>query len=146
MAARSWLVKLVKAVIVLAALAPLSGCPREWHFTITGFGDAGIPQFCVSTRSNCSGSGVGLSHFDVDELPPPILEQKYRRVWGIMATSNAPLREFRYGVTPIGWKQTYAPEPLHLNTIYRVDDHWFRLTDRGGKPAFEVGSMSELIQ
>jgi len=134
----------VELALVGLAFFALSGCPQEWHFTITGIDAAGTPQFCVTTRPGCTGAGVPLDVFSVLEVPPPASSAPYRPVWGIQAVANEPLRKFFYGAPPPGWKQYVPPEPLKTDTIYSVGPYWFRLKDQGGKLGYEVARRSEI--
>ncbi len=133
---------------VLVALAALGGCdPPDWHFAIVGFDPHGNPRFCVTERPGCTGDGVWLSMFDVEEwpIPPPPPPKVYRGVWGLRAISKERLREFSYGVAPPGYRQSRPAEPLVPGRIYLVDFHWFRLRERDGQMEYQVGHWRELV-
>ncbi|MGH7964205.1 MAG: hypothetical protein ACRERD_20675, partial [Candidatus Binatia bacterium] len=140
----SFMLKALPTVSVLLLLAFLSGCPQEWHFSIAGFDSEANLQFCVTKRPDCRGSGVSLSYFIVEEVPMPRSDSPRHTVWAIEHVSNEPLREFTYGIPPLGWKQEKAPEPLRLGIIYSVGPYWFRLTEKGGKLGYEVARSGEL--
>ncbi len=139
----NWKVVIFLSFVVLA-LGSLAGCPREWHFAITGIDNTSKPQFCVTMRPGCSGDGVGLGVFGVQEVSPTNSGKPYRTVWLIQPKTNEPLRNFTYGVTPSGWEQTIAPEQLRPGAIYSVGPYWFRLKEEEGKLSYEVAPMGQL--
>src|SRR5947209_3091031 len=95
-----------------AVMLIVAGCQVEWHLAITGFDSSSRPQFCITLNPGCSGKGVDLGYFLVQELVVQGAEKSHRTVWFISAKTNQPLRNFTYGVTPPGWEQVKAPERL----------------------------------
>lgn len=75
-------------------------------------------------REECRGEGVALASFDVSEVIDSTVdgeaEREFKLVWGIQATRSAPLKEFRYGEVPDGWKEDKSPGQLEVGKRYSV--------------------------
>lgn len=109
---------------VMACAGFVSACAPQWHFAIMGINQAANPQFCVSVRVQCAGPGVKVKAFTVYGVQPATNE--HHIYWAIRAIDDVPLHRFDYGVTPKGYDQTRAPEPLQSGMIYSVGHYWFK--------------------
>ena len=137
--------KVKRSIIILPLIVVFAvGCQLEWHFSIQGFDSASRPQFCISVKPKCAGEGVSLAYFEVEELVIQGASRSRRTVWQIAARTNEPLRQVTYGLTPPGWEQLTAPEPLQVGRIYEVGRYWFRLKEAGGKLSYEVAPIDQL--
>lgn len=126
------------AIAILSAFAVLSGCERQWHFSITG-GQATLePQFCVSKKVDCRGGGVDLGQFFVYRVNEDT--GAYTPVWEIEPSENVPLHLFTYGRPPQGWTATEPAHPLEVGALYSVGKYFFRIHSSEGGLRYEVFS------
>lgn len=59
-------------------------------------------------------------------------------------SQSSSLKEFSYGVTPSGYKETTPAEALQVGPIYEVGLYQFRLKDENGKLGYDVAPLNQL--
>jgi hypothetical protein len=122
----------------------LMACTLEWHFSAIGLDVSNKLIFCVSKRPHCSGDGVWISDFAILEVPNPGSDTQYRPVWSIKPRGkDAKLNRITYGITPQGYIEIIAAEPLQEGKVYEVGSYRFRMKIDQGKPIFHVAPIHE---
>jgi hypothetical protein len=111
------------AILILAFA--ILGCEQQGDLSVTAVTN-GVPEFCLSRQPGCTGGALQVAQIDVsevDEYGKPISTMWY--IERAPSSGNAALERFRYGILPVGWKQSGPARPLRPDTYYAVSGQWF---------------------